>query len=220
MDKIGQAYEMLLTGAALILAVLMIISIIRSVLGPKISDRIIAVNMTGTMVIMVIAILSVYLDENYLVDVSLIYAMISFLGVVVLCKVYTGVYLQKKMTWQWIRFALSAACLVTGLVFMILAVFGVNRFHRALNRMHAAAMGDTLGILFVFVGLILIRGFSMDSLKLFLVILFFWTAGPVSGHMISRLEAMTDENLGEILVIRKGKTDKKQKEEEKGDETL
>ncbi|WP_321016097.1 cation:proton antiporter [Hungatella effluvii] len=124
------------------------------------------------------------------------------------------------MTWQWIRFALSAACLVTGLVFMILAVFGVNRFHRALNRMHAAAMGDTLGILFVFAGLILIRGFSMDSLKLFLVILFFWTAGPVSSHMISRLEAMTDENLGEILVIRKGKTDKKQKEEEKGDETL
>ena len=124
------------------------------------------------------------------------------------------------MMWQWIRFALSAACLVTGLVFMILAVFGVNRFHRALNRMHAAAMGDTLGILFVFAGLILIRGFSMDSLKLFLVILFFWTAGPVSGHMISRLEAMTDENLGEILVIRKGKTDKKQKEEEKGDEAL
>ena len=123
------------------------------------------------------------------------------------------------MMWQWIRFALSAACLVTGLVFMILAVFGVNRFHRALNRMHAAAMGDTLGILFVFAGLILIRGFSMDSLKLFLVILFFWTAGPVSGHMISRLEAMTDENLGEILVIRKGKTDKKQKED-KGDESL
>ena len=124
------------------------------------------------------------------------------------------------MTWQWIRFALSAACLVTGLVFMMLAVFGVNRFHRALNRMHAAAMGDTLGILFVFAGLILIRGFSMASFKLLLVILFFWTAGPVSGHMISRLESMTDEDLGEILVIRKEKTDKKQKGEEKGDETL
>ena len=35
--------------------------------------------------------------------------------------------------------------------------------------------------------------------------------------MISRLEAMTDGNLGEILVIRKGKTDRKQKEG-KGDE--
>lgn len=112
------------------------------------------------------------------------------------------------MTWEWIRFAASAACLVTGLVFMVLAVFGVNRFRHALNRMHAAAMGDTLGILFVFLGLILMRGFSMDSLKLFVVILFFWVASPVSGHMISRLEAMTDEDLGEILVIHKEKTEK------------
>lgn len=89
-------YAGLLTGALLVLAVLIIISIIRSVLGPGISDRIIAVNMTGTMIIMMIAILSVFLDENYLVDVCLIYAMISFLGVVVLCKVYTGVFLQRK----------------------------------------------------------------------------------------------------------------------------
>ena len=104
------------------------------------------------------------------------------------------------MTWQWIRFALSAACLVTGLVFMILAVFGVNRFHRALNRMHAAAMGDTLGILFVLLGLIVIAGPGFDALKLFLVVLFFWVASPVAGHMISRLEATTDEDLGEIEV--------------------
>lgn len=109
------------------------------------------------------------------------------------------------MMLEWIRFVASSVCLSTGLLFMILAVFGVNRFRRALNRMHAAAMGDTLGILFVFSGLMLMRGFSMDSLKLFLVILLFWLAGPVSGHMISRLEAMTDENLGEILVIHKGK---------------
>ena len=107
------------------------------------------------------------------------------------------------MTWRWIQLTAAAACLLVGIIFMILAVFGVNRFHKALNRMHAAAMGDTLGILFVFAGLIVMKGFSMDSLKLFLVILFFWSAGPVSGHMISRLEAMTDEELGKILIIRK-----------------
>ncbi len=90
------AYHVLLLGAMLILGVLIILGIIRSVLGPGISDRIIAVNMIGTIIIMLIAILSLYLDENYLVDVCLIYAMISFLGVVVLCKVYTGVYLQKR----------------------------------------------------------------------------------------------------------------------------
>lgn len=96
MDVIRQAYDGVLTVAVIVLAVLVIFSIIRSVRGPRIADRIIAINMTGTMIIMIIAILSVFLDENYLVDICLIYAMISFLGVVVLCKVYTGVYLQRK----------------------------------------------------------------------------------------------------------------------------
>ena len=79
----------------LILAVLIICGIIRSVLGPKIADRIIAVNMIGTLTIILIAILSVYLGENYLVDVCLIYAMISFLAVVVLCKV-TRAYICRE----------------------------------------------------------------------------------------------------------------------------
>lgn len=117
------------------------------------------------------------------------------------------------MSLEWFRFAVSAVCFGIGIIFMILAVFGVNRFRRALNRMHASAMGDTLGILFVFLGLILMRGFSMDSLKLFLVILFFWVASPVSGHMISRLEVMTNEHLGEIQVIHKGSV----KKEKRGD---
>ena len=107
------------------------------------------------------------------------------------------------MTGEWIRFVLAALCMALGLVFMISAVFGVNRFHHALNRMHAAALGDTLGILFVILSLIIMKGFSMDSLKLSMVIVFFWVASSVSGHMISRLEAMTDERLGEISVLEK-----------------
>lgn len=112
------------------------------------------------------------------------------------------------MTVKWIQFAAAALLLLSGLVFMILAVFGVNKFDRALNRMHAAAMGDTLGILFVILGLVVLRGISMDSLKLILVIAFFWIASPVSGHMISRLEAMTDEDLGQLQVIRHNKEKK------------
>lgn len=68
----------------------------RAIKGPKITDRIVAVNMIGTLTIIIICILAVYLKESYLVDVGLVYAMISFLAVVVLCKVYTGVYLEKK----------------------------------------------------------------------------------------------------------------------------
>lgn len=96
MDIIEQARYGVFVGTVLLLALLVICSLLRSVRGPRTADRIIAVNMAGTMIISIIAVLSVMLDQNYLVDICLIYAMISFLGVVVLCKIYTGVYLQKK----------------------------------------------------------------------------------------------------------------------------
>ena len=96
MELIQQVYAAVMSAAVVALAVLIVISIVRSILGPGISDRIIAVNMIGTMVIVITAILSVMLNENYLADICLIYAMISFLGVVLFCKVYTGVYLQRK----------------------------------------------------------------------------------------------------------------------------
>ena len=100
------------------------------------------------------------------------------------------------MTGEWIRFVAAAGLLVLGLIFEILAVFGVNRFHRALNRMHAAATGDTLGIGFALLGLIVMSGFNFTSLKLFLVIVFLWFSSPVSSHLIARLEVSTNEESG------------------------
>lgn len=90
------AYKIVFTGAVVVLAILIFCCLIRAIRGPKMVDRIIAVNMIGTMTIMIIAILSVLMGENYLLDVSLIYAMISFLAVVVLSKVYMGVYTEQK----------------------------------------------------------------------------------------------------------------------------
>ena len=57
---------------------------------------VVAVNMMGTMTMVMIAILALLLDEGYLVDICIIYAMISFLAVIVLTKVYIGIYLEKK----------------------------------------------------------------------------------------------------------------------------
>ena len=78
------------------LACLLVLCLLRAVKGPSIADRLMAVNMMGTMVMVIISILALYLQEGYLVDICLIYAMISFLAVVVLTKVYTGVYLDRK----------------------------------------------------------------------------------------------------------------------------
>ena len=80
----------------IILAVLLILCLIRAVIGPRLTDRLVSINMIGTMVTTMIAILAVIKQEGYLVDVCLIYAMISFLAIVVLTKVYTGAYLEAK----------------------------------------------------------------------------------------------------------------------------
>ena len=95
-ESLETAYQVLFTGVLIILAVMVLLCLLRAVIGPRIADRIVAVNMMGTMVIVMIAILALMLGEGYLVDICIIYAMISFLAVIVLTKVYMGVYLEKK----------------------------------------------------------------------------------------------------------------------------
>ena len=83
-------------GILIVLAVLVVLCLIRAIIGPRIADRVVAVNMTGTMVIVMIAVLALMMGEGYLVDICIIYALISFLAVIVLTKVYMGVYTEKK----------------------------------------------------------------------------------------------------------------------------
>lgn len=90
------AYHIFFTAVLIFLAIMVVLCLIRAIIGPKIADRIVSINMMGTMVMVIIGILALMLKEGYLADICLIYAMISFLAVIVLTKVYTGVYLQKK----------------------------------------------------------------------------------------------------------------------------
>lgn len=89
-------YHNLYITVLIILAVMLFPCLIRAVRGPRIADRLVSVNMMGTMVMVMIAILALMLDEGYLVDICLLYAMISFLSVVVLSKVYIGIYEEKR----------------------------------------------------------------------------------------------------------------------------
>ncbi len=79
-----------------VLAVMLFACLIRAIRGPRVADRIVAVNMMGTMVMVIIAVMALLLKESYLVDICLIYAMVSFLAVVVLAKVYMGIYEEKR----------------------------------------------------------------------------------------------------------------------------
>ena len=74
----------LLIGSAVFLSVSIFVCLMRATLGPRYTDRIIVASMVGTQVIVLIAVLAVIVGEDYLADVCLIYAIISFLSVVVL----------------------------------------------------------------------------------------------------------------------------------------
>lgn len=85
---VAEAYSHLYAGALVILAVLIGVMLIRSFIGPGVTDRIVSINMIGTMSIACIAILAAYLAESFLLDVALIYTMLSFVSVLVLASVY------------------------------------------------------------------------------------------------------------------------------------
>ena len=96
---------------------------------------------------------------------------------------------------DWIRLILGCSFLICGLVIFFTEIFGVFHFQYVLNRMHATAMGDTLGIASCMIGLMIFSGFNFTSLKLLLIVIFLWFASPVSSHVLARLEVATNENL-------------------------
>lgn len=96
---------------------------------------------------------------------------------------------------EWIRFILFCALLLAAAVFLLASVAGVNRFRFSLNRLHAASINDTMGILCIVLACAVKSGLNALSLKFLLVYLFMLITCPLSGHLISLLVYRTDENI-------------------------
>lgn len=101
-----------------------------------------------------------------------------------------------------VRFAIGMIFIAIGLVIFLIQIFGVFKFKYVLNRMHAAAMGDTLGISLALIGLMIMFGFSFTTLKLILIVVFLWCSSPVSSHLVSALQVETDEKLEEHMDVK------------------
>lgn len=76
----------LLLAVLLAMAALILAALVRAVLGPRFTDRIVAVNAVNTMVTASICLLSRYLEADYLIDVALIYALLGFTANVLLMR--------------------------------------------------------------------------------------------------------------------------------------
>ena len=78
-----------------ILSLSIIAIFLRAIVGPRVTDRIICINMIGTKIIIFICVLAGLLREDFLIDVALVYALINFISIVVLTYAY-GHTQQKK----------------------------------------------------------------------------------------------------------------------------
>ena len=78
--------DKLLTGALVILALLMLALMPRVVKGPRFTDRIVAINAINTMVTASICLLSRLHRAGYLLDVALIYALLGFTAITLLTR--------------------------------------------------------------------------------------------------------------------------------------
>ena len=92
-----------------------------------------------------------------------------------------------------IRMIVAVIFIVLGLLLFAIEIYGVNRFNFIMNRMHAAAIGDTLAMMSCMAGLIIWSGFNFTSLKLLLVVVFLCFSSPVSSHLIMNFEVETNE---------------------------
>ena len=100
---------------------------------------------------------------------------------------------------DFIRIALGTIFLFAGICVFIIEILGIFKMKYVLNRLHAAAMGDTLGLLLCITGLCIFSGFNFTTVKFILVIVLFWIASPVASHMTALLESYTNDRLKKHL---------------------
>lgn len=78
------------------LGITIIFCLVRGIIGPKFTDRLLSISVINVKVIVLICILAAFFKKSYLVDIALIYASISFLSVIVLSKLFLKDYLKRE----------------------------------------------------------------------------------------------------------------------------
>lgn len=93
------------------------------------------------------------------------------------------------------RYIIAIVLITIGLLMFVVELYGVYRFSFVLNRMHAAAIGDTLGLSCCLIGLMVITGFTFTTVKFLMAIIFMWISSPVASHLIARFEVEANEKV-------------------------
>ena len=76
------------TAAAAGILVSMALALARALLGPTVYDRILAVNAFGTKTVLLVAVFGFLTDRPDFLDISLLYALINFVGTIAVLKFF------------------------------------------------------------------------------------------------------------------------------------
>ena len=90
-------YGIMLWVTLLVLSISLCFCLFRAILGPRFTDRIVAVNIICTKSIILIAVIAALTNSSFLLDIAIVYAMIGFLAVVVLSKCYLLKYQDRPI---------------------------------------------------------------------------------------------------------------------------
>lgn len=83
---------------------------------------------------------------------------------------------------------ISGFFIVVGLIFFTIGTIGLLRMPDVFTRMHASTKCDTLGAGLVLLGIGIFNGFSIITIKIFLIIMFIWITNPTAAHIIGKAE--------------------------------
>lgn len=84
------------------------------------------------------------------------------------------------MTW------IAIALIVAGLFFLVVGSIGMLRLPDVFARSHAVSLTDSLGAFFVLGGLAVYQGFSVNLLRILVVLALLYVLNPVIGHATVR----------------------------------
>ena len=83
MSAFMQSYLLI---ALTVLSVLVLLALLYAVLGKRFTDKIVAANMIGSIGLNMIVILAIFIGADYILDIGLVFALLAFLMVIVLCR--------------------------------------------------------------------------------------------------------------------------------------
>ncbi len=73
-----------------LLVIAVFISLVRLARGPTPSDRVLTIDTINSIVIGIIVLISLYYNNQILVDIAIVYAMLAFLGNLAISKYLLG----------------------------------------------------------------------------------------------------------------------------------